>query len=169
MWSAPKEKTRPGPDAGLPRTGASVRLFSTSSPDTTATAPEDTSWSCQPVSFSGVQHSSHRSTWVSRWSEAKTRSSPSKATRCDHSSGCWAIGRRQLLELDLGQVAVGEVGDGALSRVGRQVGGLLRGDAGLPGSTSDPVATGSRTISSPLPIAAHLLSTCRREQPRPGW
>ena len=38
-------------------------------PVTTETAPEETSWSCQPVSFSGTQHSSHTSTWESRCSE----------------------------------------------------------------------------------------------------
>ena len=42
----------------------------TGPPDTTATAPEETSWSCQPVSFSGVQQSSQTSTRWSRWSEA---------------------------------------------------------------------------------------------------
>ncbi len=29
---------------------------------TTATAPDERSWSCQPVSLSGVQHNSHTST-----------------------------------------------------------------------------------------------------------
>ena len=49
-------------------------LDSISSPSTTQTAPDEMSWSCQPVSLTGVQHSNQTSTWSSRYSDTKWRS-----------------------------------------------------------------------------------------------
>jgi hypothetical protein len=69
MWSGPKEKDPAGPHASLAGTLGRGEVVSTSSPETTATAAEDTSWSCQPVSLSGVQHSNQTFTWTSRCSE----------------------------------------------------------------------------------------------------
>ena len=60
----------PAVDRGLDGSASpTARLCSVRVPLTTATAPEEMSWSCQPVSFSGVQHSSQTSTWASRCSE----------------------------------------------------------------------------------------------------
>ena len=66
MWSGPKLKTWP-PSTRVSMVWLSIaRLCSSNVPLTTATAPDEMSWSWNPVSFSGVQHSSQTSTWASR-------------------------------------------------------------------------------------------------------
>lgn len=70
MWSGPKQNEEPAPTA-VARCSPPIRgLDSVRTPWTTRTAPEERSWSCQPVSFCRVQHSSQTSTNSSRYSEA---------------------------------------------------------------------------------------------------
>jgi hypothetical protein len=66
MWSGPKAKARP---AGTTRVTGSPPIrgvASQTAPRVTATAPEETSWSCQPVSSATFQHSTQTSMSPSR-------------------------------------------------------------------------------------------------------
>ncbi len=62
MWSGPNENVSPAPTTRAAAWPPIRGLDSISAPSTTHTAPEEMSWSCQPVSFSGVQQSSQMST-----------------------------------------------------------------------------------------------------------
>src|SRR5690348_3096472 len=113
MCSGPNENEYP---VGTVRAAGSppIRgLDSRSEPRTTRTAPAEMSWSCQPVSLTGVQHSNHEvavhpravldlqvardalrgqarpdtSTWSSRYSDTKWRCSSENEMLPFHRSG----------------------------------------------------------------------------------
>ena len=69
MCSGPKLYPVPALTAVSTLGTPTARLCSVRVPCTTATAPEEMSWSCQPVSFCGVQQISQTSTWASRCSD----------------------------------------------------------------------------------------------------
>src|SRR5215467_10875255 len=76
MWSGPNENDWPA--------GTTARVCappirgqdSVISPRTTRTAPDDRSWSCQPVSLPRDQQMSQTSTYSSRCRDAKCRVPP---------------------------------------------------------------------------------------------
>src|ERR1700733_8102298 len=80
MCSGPNENEPPSVTMRTAGSPLMRGLDSLTAPRTTRTAPEEMSWSCQPVSSARVQHSSQTSTNSSRCSETKCRAGPEKAT-----------------------------------------------------------------------------------------
>src|SRR5215475_5518480 len=87
IWSGPKEIEPPSVMAIWVCAPPMRGLDSVSAPRTTRTAPDEMSWSCQPVSFPGDQQMSQTSTYSSRWIEAKCRRPPAWETWSRHRSG----------------------------------------------------------------------------------
>jgi hypothetical protein len=70
MWSGPNANVRPASTTRVTGSPPMRGVASVTAPRVTATAPDDVSWSCQPVSSTTFQQSTQTSMSVSRCSDA---------------------------------------------------------------------------------------------------